>query len=378
MGAAFFDDTPACQLPVSPAVLPGMCPFRVTFVAASAFALIAAAPTIAQPLTADDGRGNAVYFQVDAPGATVDDELALLKRLPHGPEISRVVIRIVPPASIGAACGSSGAAACYSGRSNGTGRITVPDIPAAGSGEHSLAHEYGHHIDNTYRHTAAPEPNGTSSWWRARGMSELAASGVVARDYSRGWDHSIAEIFAEDYAQLTLDTPWRLRWLAPPGEAVLNAIRADLGSGAGGPGVPPPTPTPTPAPSPTVPAGPPPFVDPPVAAPVPRGVDRSTRRMSRRGSLAARRSVVVRVPLTGTGNRIRLAARFVGGRAQPGRLSLVCNRRRLAMPRMLGGRIVRVNRSRLNTGFCTVRITNLGRTPTVYAVTITIRRADAR
>jgi hypothetical protein len=33
-------------------------------------------------------------------------------------------------------------------------------------------------------------------------MAALLASGTVAFDYSLGWSHSIAEVFAEDYSYI--------------------------------------------------------------------------------------------------------------------------------------------------------------------------------
>ena len=55
-------------------------------------------------------------------------------------------------------------------------------------------------------------------------MTALLAQGRVAWDYSLGWDHSIAEIFAEDY-KLT-NTPGealQIRWLGAPPAVVSDA-----------------------------------------------------------------------------------------------------------------------------------------------------------
>ncbi len=51
------------------------------------------------------------------------------------------------------------------------------------------------------------EPNGSASWWEARGMAQLLEDDKVSHTYSLGWERAIGEIFAEDYAQLHLETP---------------------------------------------------------------------------------------------------------------------------------------------------------------------------
>ena len=67
---------------------------------------------------------------------------------------------------------------------------------------HTLVHEYGHHVDASRGVADAPEPNGSSTWWRARGMARLVELRSAYQGYVRGWDRNIAEIFAEDYARL--------------------------------------------------------------------------------------------------------------------------------------------------------------------------------
>ncbi len=126
----------------------------------------------------------------------------------------------------------------------------VPNLaPAQVRG--SLTHEYGHHVDATRPHLAgAGGLDGTAGWWRARGMATLLAQGQVAWDYSRGWDRSIAEVFAEDYKLTNLPGETsRIGWLGPPSPAVSDAIRADLAGPTVAPVPPaqPPVPPPSPA-----------------------------------------------------------------------------------------------------------------------------------
>ena len=237
-----------------------MCPKRVITLAAATLALVAPA-ALADRRTADDGQGNTMTFQVDAPGASIDHDVAVLRSIVHGSEIQNVTFRIVPQTAVAADCGSADAAACYMGVSNGTGQIIVADSPTV---DHALVHEYGHHLDNTYHHGAAPEPNGTAGWWAARGMADLVGKGLVAPDYRLGWDHSIAEIFAEDYTQLNLNVPDKITWLPAPSTAVLAALRRDLqgappapsGTAPGGTTTPTPGAPPGTAPEPGLPSAP--------------------------------------------------------------------------------------------------------------------------
>ena len=196
--------------------------------AALAVALALAARTGAAIVTSQDAQGRTITFDVRTP--TVDTEwyASVLRAVSHGDEISAVTIRIVPEPSIGALCGVE-AAACYTGRQSGTPTIIVP----AGKStllEHELVHEYGHHLDTYWHVPGEPELNGTAVWWAARGMSSLLASGRVAFDYSLGWDHSIAEIFAEDFAYIHTGTRYGIPWLSPPDDALKSALFAELGT----------------------------------------------------------------------------------------------------------------------------------------------------
>ena len=174
----------------------------------------AAAPSaLARDVVLKDREGRTMTFDVRSTGVDVSWYADLLRNAPHGDEISRVTIRIVPFATIRSACGAE-AGGCYRDR----GGRAVMYVPAGQTDDiaHTVVHEYGHHVDQAHDHGGLPEPNGTSLWWKARGMAALVRSRSVARSYRLGWDRSIGEIFAEDYAQVSLRTPTRIRWLAPP------------------------------------------------------------------------------------------------------------------------------------------------------------------
>jgi hypothetical protein len=180
-------------------------------------------------VTSTDLQGRRITFDVRATAVDTDWYADVLRATSHGNEISDVTIRIVPDQAIEGLCGSA-AAACYTGIG---GQPTI--IISAGKTQYiegTLIHEYGHHLDAFTRVPGVPELNGIPVWWADRGMAALAAKGTVAWDYSLGWDHSIAEIFAEDYAFIHVGPTYRyaITWLTPPDDA----LKADMFSALGG------------------------------------------------------------------------------------------------------------------------------------------------
>ena len=114
------------------------------------------------------------------------------------------------------------------------------------------------------------ELNGTPVWWQ-RGMAQLLGQGQVAFDYSRGWNRAIGEIFAEDYAFVHTGFQFSIPWLAPPDDALRNALLAELGGQM--------------APLPETPAAGPLVIN-------------------RSGTVAARRSTTIPFGLLGPGRRV--------------------------------------------------------------------------
>jgi hypothetical protein len=200
----------------------------VALVAALTLALAAVAGAEAALVTSHDSQGRTITFDVRAPNVDTEWYASVLRAAAHGNEISTVTIRIVPEPQIPALCGGQEAAACYTGRS-GPANIIVP----AGKSkllESVLLHEYGHHLDTAWRVPGVRELNGTPTWWASRGMASLVASRRVAFDYSLGWDHSIGEIFAEDYAYIHTGTRYSIPWLTPPDDTLKAALFAELGT----------------------------------------------------------------------------------------------------------------------------------------------------
>ena len=91
-------------------------------------------------------------------------------------------------------------------------------VPAGRSDDiaHTVVHEYGHHVDASRRHGGLDEPNGTPLWWKARGMAYLVGAQSVRDRYEVGWDRSIGEVFAEDYAYTNLKGRYKIGWLERP------------------------------------------------------------------------------------------------------------------------------------------------------------------
>jgi hypothetical protein len=193
----------------------------------ASLALALATSAGAAIITSQDGQGRRITFDVRA--ATVDTEwyAAVLRASAHGDEISHVTVRIVPEAQIGNLCGGD-AVACYTGQERNP-TIIVPAGQST-SLESTLLHEYGHHLDANWSVPGVRELNGTPVWWNMRGMAGLLSQHRVAFDYSLGWNHSIPEVFAEDYAYIHMGAGYGIPWLAPPDQTLKDAMFAELGT----------------------------------------------------------------------------------------------------------------------------------------------------
>jgi hypothetical protein len=293
-----------------------------------------AAPAPARDVVLRDDEGRAMRFDVRA-----DVDLAwyagLLRRAAHANEIERVTIRIVPWDELRERCGP-GAAGCYSRRKGNRGVIVVP----AGRGfevSHALIHEYGHHVDASRHHGGLDEPNGTPLWWKARGMAELVAARSVRDRYEIGWDRSIGEVFAEDYAYTNLGHSYRIDWLEPPTGTVRRAIRADLG-----------------------------LAEPPVITNV-RPALRPVV-MVRRGTLEPNGRAAVDFGLLGPNRRVRLEGGFEGGSGR-GRVEVACGDLLRRSP-LSGSSTASLELPRAGPGRCRASILNTGTRAARYRLTV--------
>lgn len=308
-------------------------PASLLAAAAAALALAGGASAAIERFEDDEGR--TITLDVRASGVDAEWYADLLRAATHGDEIGSVTVRIVRPDRLVRHCGP-GASGCYA-RQRGGGRIVVPagrDADVA----HTLLHEYGHHIDRSHRHRGLPEPNGTRAWWAVRKMAIRLNRGKVAFGYQRGWERSIGEIFAEDYAQTQLRTRYGIPWLSPPDAAVRAALTRDLGA------------------LPATPAQP--DVEPLV--------------LRRSGRLEAGERRTLPFGLLGPDRRVTLTVRL-GGSAQHGtraRLVLACGGVRLTKAIGQGTAIARIDRRGLGPARCEASVVNAAGRTLAYDITL--------
>ena len=309
---------------------------RALLLVTAFLSLAFAGEAAAEEVVLSDDQSRSIRFDVRAEGVDVEWYGALLRAAPHADEISTVRIDLVTPAELVETCGRS-ASGCY--------RRNVITVAAEESeaNAHTLVHEYGHHVDASRGVAGTREPNGSSTWWRARGAARLVELRSIYHSYVRGWDRNIAELFAEDYARLARPaSEHRIPWLEEPNESVLASILHDLGLG----------------PEPTI-------TTPPQLKPV---------SFTRRGRLAPSRSVAVPFGLLGSGRRVRATVEFAGATAAGvrARLELRCDGK-LISTRTLATRtkVVSIDRPGLGPAeSCTVTLTNTGGAARAFALAV--------
>ena len=314
----------------------------LTFVAALAALAFAGGASAAEVVLQDDA-GRQIRFDVRAEGVDPEWYAALLRAAPHGDEIASVRIDVVSRAELRSICGRD-ASGCYSRNT-----MTVP-AEQSEDNAHTLLHEYGHHLDRSLPVAGIAEPNGAGVWWRARGMAELVRLGSVARTYILGWSRSIAEIFAEDYAQLARPgAPFAISWLDPPDETVLAAIRADLGLG----------------PEPAIP------VRPPALKPV---------TIHRHGTLRPGRSAAVGFGLLGPGRHVEATATLTGPAEQRTRATfeIRCDGERVAVRTIgTGMTAATIDLPSAGPAECTATLTSSSRSIRTYTLSVRLSVASA-
>jgi len=311
---------------------------RAALLLALLASLLAASPAAAATIVKRDHAGRPITFDVRVPGVDVEWYASLLRDAAHGEEIRRVTVRIVAEDEIRRHCGAH-AGGCYA-----RGRITVP----AGRSQaiaHTLLHEYAHHLDRATPVGSAPEPNGTPAWYRARGIAALVRDGRAAHGYARGWERSVGELFAEDYVQLHLRTPHRIRWIGAPSGTVLAALRREL----------------------------------PAAPAEPTTVPRTPLVLIRAGTLERARATVLPFGLLAEGRRVVFVANAAAPRRAGvrGRIELRCDSG-LWTSRPLGGGIAtaRIDVRGLGPDRCAVAVRSLGGTPLAYSAKLRLTIED--
>ena len=313
----------------------------VTLLAVLGAFLVLSGNALAAEVVLADREGRSITFDVRAEGVDAEWYAELLRAAPHGDEISTVRIQVVSWDEIRSLCGAE-AAGCYA--------RNMMAVPAGNDARtaHTLLHEYGHHLDRTHAVAGQREPNGMPEWWRARGMAELVRLGSVFRSYERGWERSVGEIFAEDYARLALgETSYKLGWLDPPDEIVIAALLADLGLGP-----------------------PPAVVRPPVLKPV---------TITRSGTLAPRRRVAVPFGLLGPNRRVTATVTFTGAAEKKARarLEIRCDGAGVGARSLTKGR-TRVTVDARNLGPASCTATLVSSSTTSRSFTLNVRLAIVR
>jgi hypothetical protein len=156
-----------------------------------------------------------------------------LGSLPHGSELGRLRVRIVPASEVPSDCGAPGedVLACYIA---GVRRMIVPgDVHASGGVTTSfvIAHEYGHHVA-AYRSNApfSALDFGPKRWSSYEHVcSRTLAGKLYPGDEGTHYAANPGEGWAETYAHLVYP---KVRWfytpLLKPDAGALAAARADV------------------------------------------------------------------------------------------------------------------------------------------------------
>jgi hypothetical protein len=157
-----------------------------------------------------------------------------LGTLPHGAELAKLRVRIVPGSEVAADCGAAGqdVLACYIARSQ---RMIVPGDKHESGGVTTsfvIAHEYGHHVA-AHRSNApfSALDFGTKRWASYERVCSRTLNGkLFPGDEGRHYGANPGEGWAETYAFLTYPDAvgWEYTPLLKPDAAALAAAREDV------------------------------------------------------------------------------------------------------------------------------------------------------
>lgn len=227
------------------AMPPGTGPTRDRVLESPAARALAARARAAQQeeigFTYSDGLGRDFYVwthEGEAPLEALDYVAALVKTLPHGWELKELSVLVVDSVDMPAYCDSDVAQACYQPRDpdrSFEGTMIVawddPELP------HTVAHEYGHHLDNArlnIAHLPSLEcrdysADGSRRWFFARLLlDDIMQAGFNCRNDS-SWETLLPELYAEDFAVLAGSNGWgRIALVPPPSLEVLDDLREDI------------------------------------------------------------------------------------------------------------------------------------------------------
>lgn len=153
----------------------------------------------------EDEHGHVLTFATDNPNVDLTPFASLLASTYHYGEIELVHVFVTNTATLEQICGGD-AAACYAGDRDRKhfGLMIISyeyEDPA-----HAVIHEYGHHIDNnTYNldklSNCGEDGDGSRRWFFARQMQDNILDRLSC-DPEGDWGTLLAEVYAEDYAQM--------------------------------------------------------------------------------------------------------------------------------------------------------------------------------
>ena len=222
---------------------------------------------------------------------------------------------------------SRAAAGCYSRRSGNRGVMVVP---AGRSAElaHTVVHEYGHHSTPAVGAGASRSRTARPSGGRREGWPSSSPSEACEITTRSGWDRSIGEVFAEDYAYTNLHGIYKIEWLQRPTTTIQQAIRADLGL----------------APAPVI-GTPKPALKPVVIV--------------REGTLGPDERVTIDFGLLGPNRLVRLQGLLNAGTGTRGRVEVTCGSA-LRSRQLSSAATVSLELARAGPGQCEASISNTG------------------
>ena len=182
------------------------------------------------------GRAGVLGHGLHGPGPSFNQRWAdFLASAPHGTELSRVTVVLLPLDQVQALCGAH-SLACYSPDSElivSPGSDPSPDVPATDV----LLHEYGHHIAQNRDNDPWPAVDyGPKRWASAKNVCQQTANGTLhPGDEDADYRLNPGEAWAETYrvyAERTLGlpvVPWTIVSSSfYPDDAAFAAAAADV------------------------------------------------------------------------------------------------------------------------------------------------------
>jgi hypothetical protein len=187
----------------------------------------------------EDQNGYRFAIGTDNDGIDLQPFVDLVTATYHNGEIQALRVFVTSNATMQGLCGSADAEACYIPDdplrlTTGTMILSYedPDLP------HSVFHEYGHHIDNQLydygvMNGCGFDGDGSRRWFFTRDRESDLSSNTTC-DSSYDWTQQLAEVYAEDYAQLSASqsdvtiSPYAPMAVPPPSDGVLAALQEDV------------------------------------------------------------------------------------------------------------------------------------------------------